>query len=329
MKKAVLAVSGAALLALFAGAWLLWPGEPVEVSIPAGLSAGETGRLLHEKGVVASRRLFRFAAARTGADRRLKPGTYKLRKNMWLPDLLAALQAGGNTGIKVAIPEGWSTWQIADRLEADGVCKAAEFKRVAAAEKLEGYLFPTTYFFEPETPADKVAARMREEFKKRVEPELAAAGTAEKPKLSAHQLVTLASIVEREAVLSQERPMIAAVYLNRMRIRMRLEADPTVQYALGYWKKGLTSADLKNPSPYNTYVHYGLPPGPICSPSLESVRAAMNPATTDAIYFVADTTGGHTFSATHEEHLKAKRTFKRTLRILKQQLREKQKAGSR
>lgn len=318
MKKAAAAVLAAFVLA---AAWLLMPGAPVEVTLPAGMSAGETAALLEQKGVVRSRRLFRFAVSRTGVDRKLRPGTYKLRRNMWLPDLLAQLQAGGSTGLKVAIPEGFSAKQIADRLEAEGVCKAADFLRVVQAQRLEGYLFPTTYFFEPGTPAAKAAARMREEFKKRVEPEIASAG-AGKPNLSAHQIVTLASIVEREAVLAQERPMIASVYLNRMRIRMRLEADPTVQYALGHWKKGLTTADLRNPSPYNTYVHYGLPPGPICSPGLESIRAALAPAKTDALYFVADATGAHVFSATYEEHLKAKRSFKRTLRLLKQQMRD-------
>jgi UPF0755 protein len=114
--------------------------------------------------------------------------------------------------------------------------------------------------------------------------------------------------------------MIAAVYLNRLRRRMRLEADPTVQYALGLWKKGLTTEDLKIESPYNTYIHYGLPPGPICNPGLESFRAALHPASTDAIYFVADAKGGHVFSATLEDHIKAKHSFKRALRALKRRL---------
>lgn len=299
---------------------LLRPGEPVDVTIPAGLSAAQTGVLLKSKGVVVSSKLFRIAASLSDADRSLKPGAYKLRRRMWLPSLLSALQAGGSTGIKVIVPEGFSAKQIARRLEADGVCKAADFERYVEANRLEGYLFPTTYFFEPATSAEQAAHRMHQEFKKRVEPEFEAADP--KPELSLNQVITLASIVQREAVLSQEKPTIAAVYVNRMRIRMRLEADPTVQYAIGEWKKGLSAADLHTPSPYNTYMHYGLPPGPICSPDLDSVRAAMHPAKSDAIYFVADTTGGHIFSATLEEHIKAKHSYKREIRIQKQRLKQ-------
>lgn len=327
MKKVLLGAAAVLGAATLAALLLLREGGPVDVNVPAGLSAGETARLLEEKGVVRSRRLFRFVAVRTGADRKLKPGAYKLRENMWLPNLLAQLQQGGVTGQKIVVPEGFAAVQIAERLEAEGVCKADPFLRAVTAQRLEGFLFPTTYFFEPNTPADKVAARMREEFKKRAEPEIEASkGREGRPNLSLLQIVTLASIVEREAVLAQERPMIASVYLNRMRIRMRLEADPTTQYSVQTralpWKKNLTRGDLKNPSPYNTYVHYGLPPGPICSPGLDSIRAALAPAKSDALYFVADATGGHTFSATHDEHLKAKRTFKRALRILKQQAKD-------
>jgi UPF0755 protein len=160
---------------------------------------------------------------------------------------------------------------------------------------------------------------MRQEFARRIEAEFVR--TEPKPKMTLHQALTLASIVEREAVLKSEQPMVAAVYLNRMRLRMRLEADPTVQYGLGYWKKGLTTEDLRNPSEYNTYMHYGLPPGPICNPGLEAFRAALHPAVTEAIYFVADHEGGHVFSVTHDEHLKAKQSFKRALREEKRRLR--------
>lgn len=310
----------AALLAACAGARVWAAGEFVEVVIPPGLSASETAELLEQKGVVRFGWLFRLSARYTGADRKLKPGTYKLETGMPLRRLLRELESGApSLGAKVAIPEGFSTWQIAERLEAAGVCPAQEFLKHAARRKLEGYLFPTTYFFEPDSGVEKAAARMRQEFEKRIQAEYDAASP--KPKLSLHQLVTLASIVEREAVLSHEKPTIAAVYLNRMRIRMRLEADPTVQYGLGFWKKGLRERDLRSPSPYNTYVHYGLPPGPICSPGLDSFRAALSPAQTDAIYFVADNTGGHIFSSTHEEHLKAKASFKRGLKLIKDRLR--------
>ncbi len=324
-RRAAPVVVAAIVAGALAGAWVLRPGEPVEVALAPGSSVRETAALLTEKGVVPSARAFRLAAKLSGADRKLKPGAYKLRRNMWLPSLLRQLEAGGNNDVRVVIPEGFAARQIAERLQADGVCPADGFMRVVAEQRLEGYLFPTTYSFAPSTPPEKAAARMREEFNKRVAPEYD--NLQPKPQLTLHQVVTLASIVEREAVLSQERPMIAAVYLNRMRVRMRLEADPTVQYAVAagkpnwVWKKALTRSDLQNPSPYNTYVHYGLPPGPICSPGLESVRAVLHPAQTDAIFFVADATGGHQFSATLEEHKKAKFHLHRVIRLQKQQQR--------
>ena len=322
-RAAPVAAAAAALLAV----WLLWPGGVVEVTLPMGVSGKAAASILKREGVIPSTLVFRAAARLTGLDRKLKPGTFKLRRNMPLPALIGALLSSAE-GIRVAIPEGFSSWQIADRLQATGVCPSETFKEYAAANRLEGYLFPTTYFLEPNMPVEKAAGRMRAEFDRRLPPEYERADP--KPKLTLHQVMTLASIVEREAVKPEERPMIAAVYLNRMRIGMRLEADPTVQYALGYWKKGLTLADLKVDSPYNTYVHYGLPPGPICSFGMESFRAALHPAQTDAIYFVADSTGGHTFSATLEEHLKAKRSYKRGLRAIKARLkRERQERQER
>lgn len=287
--------------------------------MPAGLSASETAALLRREGVIRSPFLFRAWAKAIGADRRLKPGAYRLNRNMSFLEAVSRLEAGSDEGVKVLIPEGFCVRQIAERLEANGVCRAIDFRRHAQGLRLEGYLFPTTYFFEPAEGAAKAASRMRLEFKRRVEAAFEA--FQPRPRLTLHQLVTLASIIEREAVLSGEKPMIAAVYLNRMEKRMRLEADPTVQYALGNWKKGLTSEDLRVPSAYNTYVHYGLPPGPICSPGLDSFLAAMNPAQTKALYFVADNAGGHVFSETHDEHLKAKRSFKRGLRAIKERLR--------
>ncbi len=312
--------SGAVALVLGALlAWLAIPGPRVSVDIPPGLSAKQTASLLAERGVIRSRLLFRAAAKAMGADRRLKPGLYSLRCGQWLPSLLRQLEAGSNEEARVVIPEGFSAGQIARRLEADGVCKASDFELYVSTSGAEGYLFPTTYFFDPDTPAPAAAERMIQEFKKKVEPVYAAAQP--RPRLTLHQILTLASIVEREAVLKQERPMIAAVYLNRLRLRMPLQADPTVQYALGYWKKGLTRADLRTPSAYNTYLHYGLPPGPICSPGLASFEAVLHPADTQALYFVANMTGGHTFSMTEREQINAKNHYKRELRAAKARLR--------
>ncbi|MDD5656585.1 MAG: endolytic transglycosylase MltG [Elusimicrobia bacterium] len=318
MRPARLAAALLAAAALGAAAWSLRPGRAVEVVIPSGQTAAQTAVLLRARGVVRSTRVFCLWARATGLDRRLKPGCYRLRAGMAPWSLAAALAAGGE-GVKIVVPEGFSARQIAERLEGAGVCPAEDFARLAREGLFEGYFFPTTYFFEPGTEADAVARRMRQEFRRRVEPEYAR--VQPRPRLTLHQALTLASIVEREAVRKAEQPMIAAVYLNRMRIRMRLQADPTVQYALGYWKKGLTSKDLAAPSPYNTYLHYGLPPGPICSPGLEAFQAVLNPAATPALYFVADHSGGHVFSDNAEQHAQAKRSFKRVLLQEKRRLR--------
>lgn len=324
MKRAfaVLAAAGAAAAAL-SFIWFGYPGEAVEVVIPAGLSASQTAALLEEKGVVRLGLVFRAAAKLTSLDRKLKPGTYRLRRGMPTASALKALSEGINMDVKVAIPEGFSARQIAERLEASGVCGASEFVKYADANSLEGRLFPTTYHFAPASGAEKAARRMQLEFDRQI-PALYAASL--QPTHTLHQTLTLASIVQREAALPREMPMIAAVYYNRMRIRMRLEADPTVQYALGYWKKGLTLDDLRHPSPYNTYNHFGLPPGPICNPGVEAFKAALKPASISAIFFVADTTGGHVFSGTMVEHLKAKQDFKRKQRVINRAVRESERS---
>lgn len=301
--------------------------ETLEVTIAPGLPAAATADLLAERGVIGSAWMFRAAAKLSGDDRRIKPGTYRLRRGMSAGQALRALIAGTSNDLRVVIPEGFSARQIAERLEANGLVKAADFIAVVGASRFEGFLFPTTYSFDRNWDARRVAERMRAEFARRVEPEFDKA--APKPSFTLAQVVTLASIVEREAVLKEEKPMIAAVYMNRLRIRKMLEADPTVQYALGYWKKGLTLADLKHPSPYNTYNHFGLPPGPICNPGVESIQAVLNPARTEAIYFVADAKGGHVFSSTMEEHLKAKGRFKRERKIINERIRAQERSQTR
>ncbi|MBI5882541.1 MAG: endolytic transglycosylase MltG [Elusimicrobia bacterium] len=315
--SAALTVLAGALLLLSAAAFA--GGDEVDVSIPPGLSATATSRILEDKGVVRSGFLFRVAAKVSGAERQLKPGDYRFKRGSSVLEILRLLRAGTVNDVRVVIPEGFSSRQVAERLEAHGLCRASEFMKLVEERRLEGFLFPTTYNFDKHWVAARIAQRMRDEFSRRVEPLVAS--SAGKPDLSLHQVVTLASIVEREAAVQSEKPMIAAVYLNRLRKRMMLEADPTVQYALGYWKKGLTLTDLKAASPYNTYNHFGLPPGPICNPGRASVEAVLKPASTEAVFFVADAKGGHVFSVTLEEHLKAKGRFKRELKLQKEALR--------
>lgn len=320
MSRNALLACVAALVLLLAGAWTVRPGAPVRVEVPGGLGARKTAELLGAKGVVQSVFVFRVLLKVTGLDRHLKPGSYTLREREWPTVVARKLTLGLTDDMKVTIPEGFMASQIAERLEKAGIVDGAEFLAVVAKRKLEGKLFPSTYQFPPGYGAEKAAAAMEAEFQRQIGSAWAAA--APRPELSFEEALTLASIVEREAVLKQERPIIAAVYLNRLKKRMPLQADPTVQYALnlGYWKKGLTRSDLQTPSSYNTYIRRGLPPGPICSPGLESFKGVLDPAKTSALYFVADMTGGHMFSETNEEHSKARMIYKQGLRREKERL---------
>lgn len=323
-------IAGVVILSLaLAGAWAARPGETTTVEIPEGLGARQTADLLGEKRVVHSVFLFRALLKVTGFDRHLKPGTYVLRVHEWPTVVVRKLTLGLSDDIRITIPEGFMASQIAERLEKAEIVDAREFMAVVAAKRLEGRLFPSTYQFPRGYGAEKAAAFMVAEFERQIVAAYTAA--APPPELSLHDSLTLASIVEREAVLKQERPIIAAVYLNRLHKKMPLQADPTVQYALGtgLWKKGLTFADLKTPSPYNTYLHRGLPPGPICSPGLESFKGVLYPAKTSALYFVADTTGGHLFSETNEEHSRARMIYKKELRKIKDKLKKQAAAAGR
>ncbi|MDX6768883.1 MAG: endolytic transglycosylase MltG [Elusimicrobiota bacterium] len=318
MRRALLAAAAAAALAVVVAALALRPGATVRVEIPEGLSARQTASLLASKRVVPSAFAFRLFLKVTGFDRALKPGAYDLRVNEPLTSLTRKLTLGLTADVKVVIPEGFMARQIAERLEAAGVAKAAEVMKLVGDRRLEGRLFPSTYQIPLNHGAERVLKMMNDEFERQIVAAYKAASP--RPVLSLEDALILASIVEREAVLPAERPMIAAVYLNRLKKGMRLQADPTTQYALGHWKKVLTRSDLQNPSPFNTYAHKGLPPAPICSPGRGSFEAVLKPASTRALYFVADTTGGHVFSETNEEHSAARQRYKRELRKIKEKL---------
>jgi UPF0755 protein len=305
-------------VAITGGIWWNHDGHDViPVIIPSGLSAHETAELLREKEVIRSVAVFKIVAKLSGKDRKLKPGTYELRRFMSAPSAIRLLNKGSVKNIRVVIPEGFMAKQIADRLEANGITDSAGFMKYVRANNLEGFLFPTTYFFSKGLSAENVAHYMHAEFRKQVDPIYTKDNA---PHYTLKQIVTLASIVQREAMVIKEMPIIAAVYLNRLKRRMRLEADPTVQYAMGMetgeWYKGLRYKHLKNRSRYNTYMYQGLPPGPICSPGLDAIKASLAPADVKFLYFVADNTGGHKFSLrhkfslTHAAHVKASKKAK-------------------
>lgn len=242
----------------------------------------------------------------------VKAGVYEFTGAISAADVVDKLVRGDVILKSVTIREGLDRFAIARLFEAEGLGRPVEWNKAttdpelirdiaAQATSLEGYLFPDTYKFNPGTPARTIVAAMVQNFRKHFGSEMAYITTG----LDLHQTVTLASIVESEARLPQERPMVASVYINRYRRHMLLGADPTVIYALklaGRWDGNIRKADLQMDSPYNTYRVPGLPPGPITNPGLASLRAAAAPASTNFLYFVAKNDGSHAFSSTIEEH---------------------------
>ncbi len=311
MKKFILlcALFGIALLGFLWSAKIYFfsPGEPIVVRIEPGQSGSSVARLLKEKEVIRSKFIFKLLFKLTSNPSDLKAGQFDLRKHMSDFEVINCIKSGRCTHFeKITFLEGWRSEEMAEELSAKGITDAKSFLNLVRAKNLEGKLFPSTYLFAQNTPAKKVIQEMTAQYQKKITPLFQQYPTD----LDENQVLTLASIVEREAIVHDERPKIAAVYLNRFRIGKKLEADPTVQYALGfnlkenrYWKKGLTYADLRTDSPYNTYRYEGLPPGPICNPSYESVKGVLNPTPEfEALYFVADNTGRHVFSKTFDEH---------------------------
>ncbi|MFH1681761.1 MAG: endolytic transglycosylase MltG [Candidatus Eisenbacteria bacterium] len=320
----VAAAALAALLALFGGAvYRFYQGEPpagreaVRVTVPPGASFREIGEILRREGILEETRWLSLVGRIGGAHRRVQAGVYRIVPGTPGGRVLRLLQRGSNEVIRVTIPEGLRLEEVARILFSELAIREEEVLRIATdsafarslgapGPTLEGYLFPDTYFFFPTEQAEQVLGRMVEAFRDRF-------STAEKARaaelgLLPREAVTLASIVESEAVLPEEQPRIAAVYHNRLRIGWRLQADPTVQYALGTREPPLL-ADLEVESPYNTYRNPGLPPGPICSPGESSIRAALYPTEgSEDLFFVAAGEGGrHVFSRTAEEHGRATR----------------------
>lgn len=282
-------------------------GELITFTIRPGQSGAEVAQELKEAGVIKNPLAFRILLRLTSSAKDLKAGKFDLRKNTPSFEVINCIKSGRCTHYeRLTVLEGWRSEEIAEALSEKGITDGNEFLSIVRERDLEGKLYPSTYLFSENTPAQKVVAEMTAQYEQRILPLFLKYPS----KLSEKEILTLASIVEREAIHHDERPKIAAVYLNRLKIGKRLEADPTVQYALGfntkenrYWKKGLTYKDLKTKSPYNTYRNAGLPPGPICNPSYESILGVLNPEPNfDNMYFVADNTGRHVFSPTFDQH---------------------------
>lgn len=279
------------------------PDRTIRFQLRRGISAREIAQDLTDTGVLRHRGLFLLWVKAFGA-RRLRPGVYDLSSRSTGLSLYRQFIKGPPL-VKVTFPEGWMSSQMAALLESKGICPAVEFQALVNKDKREGMLFPDTYYFEQETPATRVVERMVTQFQS-VRP----SDLAEREKalgLKPGQALIMASLIEREARAPSERALIAGVFYNRLRKRMHLESCATVEYALGAWKPRLLYKDLQVNSPYNTYRHAGLPPGPICNPGLPSLQAALHPEVTDHLYFVADGQGTHRFSRDYKAHLNARK----------------------
>jgi peptidoglycan lytic transglycosylase G len=315
----------AASFALVGGAWVLAAcGHPTGAServvVPTGATFRAATDSLARAHIVSLPRLFRAYAALTHRDRIAKPGTYLFQRGTSWSDVLDALTHGRGAVRLVTIPEGWDLNAIIPLLTHD---LAADSDSVVAAMRdtvllarlgvpvptLEGYLYPDTYSF-PDGTTPRAAIRvMVDEFERAWRPEWD--DRAHSLGLTRHEAVTLASIIEKEARVPEERAIISGVYHNRLRMHMPLQADPTVEYALGRHVQRVYYKDLEVVSAYNTYRHPGLPPGPIASPGEASLEAAVTPGDVPYLYFVATPDGHHAFSSTFAEHSEARQELRR------------------
>jgi len=283
----------------------------VEIPPHAGVTA--IARHLEAEGAVRSAWMTIVVATLRGDARRLKAGEYEFPQGASTIDVVRMIESGRVRQHPVLHPEGATVRELATVLEAARLARADDVIRVAndpvflAAQNIdgpsaEGYLFPDTYQFVRGLKVEEILGRMVQRMRTKLTPDILARASARG--LGVHQLLTLASIIEREAAVPEERRLIAAVFWNRLQLAMPLQADPTVQYALGKERRTLTRTDLATDHPFNTYRNAGLPPGPIASPGMSAIEAALDPAPVKYLYFVAISADGrrHHFSTTVEEH---------------------------
>jgi UPF0755 protein len=289
--------------------------EPeVFVDLPQGVGVQGIATRLANAGVVPDTLTFRLAARLSGAERRLQAGEYRFADEASPSEIVGRLVRGDVAKKNVTFPEGLTIREMSAIFESSGLGTSGDFVKAASdghliaeldpeARTLEGFLFPDTYALSRRATADVAVQAMVARFDRAFDAGLRAASTSEG--LSPREVVTLASIVEKETAASEERALVAAVYRNRLKIGMPLQCDPTVIYAVmraGRWHGNLTKQDLQVDSPYNTYRHAGLPPGPIASPGRASLEAALHPADVPYLYFVSRNDGTHAFAATLAEH---------------------------
>jgi UPF0755 protein len=318
-----------ALLLGFAG-WLIWaallpvqPAETTFVLLRPGWSTRHIANELHREGIIRSPAAF-FMLPYIEGERTLKAGEYKFDEPASALEVWRRLARGDVYARTVVVPEGYNIYDIAAAVEQAGLGPAADFLAVAKgdtslvrdldpeAKTLEGYLFPDTYqFTRIDSPRDIAAVMVR-----RFRQEAQKIGLLGNPDM--HRIVVMASIVERETAAPEERPLVAGVYYNRLARKMLLAADPSVIYATllaGRYRGTIYQSDLEFDSPYNTYKHAGLPPGPIANPGIASLEAARHPVRSDFLYFVSDNNGHHRFARSPEEHARNVASYRRAVAV--------------
>jgi UPF0755 protein len=325
----VVALGAAAYLAI---RWAESPVVPTEAHPPSkvvvisdGLTFQQVAALLEREQLIKSSSAFVLFGKAQSADRKVHAGEYELSPGMTPADILSKLMSGQVLLHPLTFPEGLTIVQSAGAAAQQGLADREEFLRLAKdrefiasmgikAETLEGYLYPDTYKFPRPIKAREVLVAMVQQLKQEVGPDLLA--RMQELKMTIHEVLTLASIIEKETASGVERPEISAVFHNRLKKGIPLQSDPTVIYGLPAFDGNLRKKDLSSPSPYNTYRAQGLPPGPIANPGIQAIRAALYPSDSRSLYFVSRNDGTHQFSATLIEHNKAvekyqKRPFRR------------------
>ena len=318
MSKVKLVIVGVAAILLLVSGYVTkelyhsYSGEDQEFTIRPGMGFSKVNHKLSQQGLIDNARIFHYYTKYTDRLDKLKAGTYNIPSGSNMMDILTILTEGVPILTKVTIPEGKNMYEIGKLLEKNKITSYKAFVKVCKdkelikslkidAPSLEGYLFPETYMFSKGTPAKEVVQAMLKQFKA-----VTAGLDLDETFLTAHEVIILASIVEKETGAKVERPTIAGVYINRLHKKMRLQADPTTIY--GIWEKyngNLKKKHLLEKTAYNTYKMSGLPLGPIANPSLAAIKAVLQPQEHDFIYFVSKNDGTHVFTSTYKEHLKA------------------------
>jgi len=310
---------------------LFVPAQPgggnIEIEIPKGATYRQTAEILYKEKLIRDKNIFLIIGRLTGADRKIRAGLYSIWGSMSPFEIFRIIRRGQIIEYAVTIPEGDSLLEISEELAKSNIMKKEDFMKLSKdrdflesyeieTNSIEGYIFPDTYWIPkgvpPEDAVGSMIDKMREKFTYEVLTRM------EEMNMTENELLTLASIIEKEAAVDSERPLISAVYHNRLKKKMQLQADPTAIYGIKSSREKITKEDLLRKTPYNTYQIKGLPPGPIASPGLKSIMAALYPANVPYIYFVSQDDRTHQFSTTAAEHIEAVKLYRQRQQEMKE-----------